>query len=243
MLTLYQQPRDVRFPVVNMDERFPVQLLAEKRAPLPLVPGHAMRVDHEYVRQGTASVFLFTDALRGWRKVSVRARRTALDWAEEIKHLLDEEYPEAEQVLLICDNLNTHKLASLYKAFEASEASRLCRRLALHHTPKHGSWLNIAEIELSVFKRQCLCRRIPDLKTLGSEAAAWVAYRNAETKCVDWRFTTEDARIRLNNLEFRCPQQCFLLRKSVSSAVDFSELSKRPLCELYRVSKTLLSTF
>ena len=199
VLTLYQRPEDVRFPVVNMDEQ-PLQLLAEKRAPLPMAPGSVMRVDHEYIRQGTASVFMFTEALRGWRKVSVRARRTAVDWAEEVKVLLEEVYADAEQVLLICDNLNTHKYASLYKAFEASEAFRLQRRLQLHHTPVHGSWLNIAEIELSVFKRQCLCRRIPDIETLSAEAVAWAAARNAAAKRVDWRFTTEDARIRLKRL-------------------------------------------
>jgi hypothetical protein len=131
-----------------------------------------MRVDYEYVRQGTASVFVFTEALRGWRKVSVRARRTAVDWAEEVKVLLDEVYPDAEQVILICDNLNTHKYASLYKAFQAPEASRLRSRLALQHTPVHGSWLNIAEIELSVLTRQCLSRRLPDLETLKQETAA-----------------------------------------------------------------------
>jgi hypothetical protein len=199
VLTLYQRPEDVRFPVVNMDEQ-PVQLLAEKRVPLPMAPGRAMRVDHEYIRQGTASVFVFTEALRGWRKVSVRARRTAVDWAEEVKVLLDEVYPDAEQVILISDNLNTHKYASLYKAFQASEAARLRRRLELHHTPKHGSWLNIAEIELSVFKRQCLCRRIPDVETLRREAAAWASHRNAVARGVDWRFTAEDARIQLKRL-------------------------------------------
>ena len=200
ILTLYQRRRDVRFPVVNMDEQ-PLQLLGEKRAGLPMAPGRVRRVDHEYIRQGTASVFVFTEALAGWRQVSVRARRTAVDWAEEVKLLLDEGYPEAEQVILICDNLNTHKYASLYKAFEASEASRLRRRLELHHTPKHGSWLNIAEIELSVFKRQCLGpRRIPDIETLRSEAAAWASHRNAVAKCVDWRFTIQDARIQLKRL-------------------------------------------
>lgn len=200
VLKLYQRPRDVRFPVVNMDEQ-PLQLLAEKRRPLPMASGRAMRVDYEYVRQGTASAFMFTEALRGWRKVSVRARRTAVDWAEEVKVILDEVYPDAERVLLICDNLNTHKYASLYKAFEAPEASELRNRLELHHTPKHGSWLNIAEIELSVFKRQCLWhRRIPDVETLRREAAAWASHRNAVAKRVDWQFTTQDARIQLKRL-------------------------------------------
>ena len=196
VLTLYQQPQDVRFPVVNMDEQ-PLQLLGEKRSGLPMVAGRVRRVDHEYIRQGTASVFLFTEALAGWRKVSVRARRTAVDWAQEVKVLLEEAYPEAERVVLICDNLNTHKYASLYKAFEAPEASELGDRLELHHTPKHGSWLNIAEIELSVFKRQCLWhRRIPDVETLRREAA-WASHRNAVAKRVDWQFTTQDARIQL----------------------------------------------
>ena len=166
VLDVYQKPFDAAYPVVNMDEQS-VQLLADKRPPIPMSPGSAIRVDNEYVRKGTASVFLFTEILRGWRKVSVRERRTAVDWAEEIKRLLDEDYPDAEEVILICDNLNTHKLASLSKAFDASEAARLCSRLFLCYTPKHGSWLNIAEIELSVFKRQCLWhRRIPDVEML-----------------------------------------------------------------------------
>ena len=136
-----------------------------------------------------------------WRKVSVRERRTAVDWAEEIKRLLDEDYPEAEQVILICDNLNTHKLSSLYKAFDAAEACRLSNRLVLCHTPKHGSWLNIAEIELSVLTRQCVShRRIPDVATLRSEVAAWASHRNAAAKGVYWQFTTEDARIQLKRL-------------------------------------------
>lgn len=199
ILTLYHRPQDVQFPVVNMDEQ-PLQLLGEKRSGLPMAPGRVRRVDHEYIRQGTASVFVFTEALAGWRQVSVRARRTAVDWAQKVKVLLEEAYPEAERVILICDNLNTHKYASLYKAFEAPEASELRERLELHHTPKHGSWLNIAEIELSVFKRQCLCRRIPDIETLRCEAAAWVSHRNAVAKRVDWRFTTQDARIQLKRL-------------------------------------------
>ena len=199
ILDLYQQPLDPRFPVVNMDEQS-VQLLQESRVPLPGAPGRLKRVDHEYRRNGTASLFVFTEALSGWRRVSVRERRTAVDWAEEVKSLLEEVYRDAEQVILICDNLNTHKLASLYKAFPAAEAQRLSKRLALHHTPVHGSWLNIAEIELSVLTRQCLSRRLPDLETLKQETAAWVSHRNAASKGVDWRFTTQDARIRLKRL-------------------------------------------
>ena len=199
ILDFYQQPLDPRFPVVNMDEQS-VQLLQESRVSIPGAPGRVKRVDHEYRRNGTASIFLFTEALRGWRGVSVRERRTAVDWAEEVKILLETVYPEAEQVILISDNLNTHKLKSLYKAFPAAEARRLSQRLALHHTPVHGSWLNIAEIELSVLTRQCLSRRIPDLETLKQETAAWASHRNAASKGVDWRFTTDDARIRLKRL-------------------------------------------
>ena len=199
ILDFYQQPLDPRFPVVNMDEQS-VQLLQESRVSIPGAPGRVKRVDHEYRRNGTASIFLFTEALTGWRGVSVRERRTAVDWAEEVKMLLETVYPEAEQVILISDNLNTHKLKSLYKAFPAAEARRLSKRLALHHTPVHGSWLNIAEIELSVLTRQCLSRRIPDLETLKQETAAWASHRNAASKGVDWRFTTDDARIRLKRL-------------------------------------------
>ena len=200
VLDVYQKPFDMAYPVVNMDEQS-VQLLADKRPPIPMSPGSAIRVDNEYVRKGTASVFLFTEALRGWRKVSVRERWTGVDWAEEIKRLLDEDYPDATQVILICDNLNTHKLTSLSKAFDTSEADRLRQRLRLCHTPKHGSWLNIAEIELSVFTRQCLWhQRIPDAETLQREGTAWATHRNAERKRVNWQFTTEDARIRLKRL-------------------------------------------
>ena len=199
VLTLYQRPEDKRFPVVNMDEQS-VQLLEEKHERIPMVPGRLLRVDPEYIRHGVANIFLFTEALRGWRRVSVRAQRTAVDWAQEVKSLLEMEYPDADQVVLICDNLNTHKMASLYKAFPAAQARQLCRRLKLVHTPKHGSWLNIAEIELSVLKRQYLCRRLADMETLRREVEAWASHRNAAVKGVDWRFTTEDARIQLKRL-------------------------------------------
>ena len=199
VLEVYQRPEDARFPVVAMDER-PVQLLEDIRSPVPVKPGRIARIDYEYKRIDVVSAFLFTNALQGWRRVSVRQRRTAIDWAAEVKHLLEEVYPDAERVTLVCDNLNTHKLTSLYKAFPAEAALRLSSRLELVHTPKHGSWLNIAEIELSVFSRQCLNRRIPDLETLRSEAEAWQAYRNKTANRVDWRFTTQDARIKLKRL-------------------------------------------
>ena len=172
VLEVYQRPEDPAFPVVAMDER-PVQLLGDIRDPVPAKPGRIARVDYEYRRnRKPVCAFLFTAPFQGYRHVSVRERRTAIDWAEEVKHLLDDTYPDAVRVTLVCDNLNIHKLASLYKAFPPDEAQRLESRLELVHTPKHGSWLNIAEIELSVFSRQCLSRRIPDLEMLRSEAAA-----------------------------------------------------------------------
>ena len=199
VLEVYQRPEDPTFPVVAMDER-PVQLLKDLRPGIPVKPGRIARRDYEYKRINVVSTFLFTNALQGWRRVSIRERRTAIDWAEEVKYLLDEVYPEAQRVTLVCDNLNTHKIASLYKAFPADEALGLTSRLELVHTPKHGSWLNIAEIELSIFSRQCLNRRIPDLQTLGSEAAAWQKHRNQNAGRVNWQFTTDDARIKLKRL-------------------------------------------
>ena len=199
VLEVYQRPEDARFPVVAMDER-PVQLLENIRSPVPMKPGRIARIDYEYKRKGSVSAFLFTAPFQGWRRVSVRQRHTAIDWAEEVKYLLDEVYPGAERVTLVCDNLNTHRLTSLYKAFPAAEALGLASRLELVYTPKHGSWLNIAEIELSVLSRQCLNRRIPDLETLRSETEAWQKHRNKIASRVDWRFTTDDARIKLKRL-------------------------------------------
>ena len=199
VLEVYQRPETPEFPVVAMDER-PVQLLEDIRSPVPPKPGRIARRDYEYKRIAVVSAFLFTNPLQAWRQVSVRCQRTAVDWAEEVKHLLDEVYPDVERVTLVCDNLNTHKIASLYKAFPADEALRLSSRLELVHTPKHGSWLNIAEIELSVFSRQCLNRRIPNLETLRSEAEAWQEHRNKVAGPVNWRFTTQDARIKLKRL-------------------------------------------
>ncbi len=199
VLEVYQRPEDPAGPVVAMDER-PVQLHKDLRPPLPAKPGRIARRDYEYKRIDVVSAFLFTIPLQAWRRVSIRERRTAIDWAEEVKYLLDAVYPEAQRVTLVCDNLNTHKIASLYKAFAAEEALRLSSRLELVHTPKHGSWLNITEIELSVFSRQCLNRRIPDLQTLRSEAEAWQAHRNQTANRVDWQFTAEDARIKLKRL-------------------------------------------
>lgn len=182
-----------------MDEQ-PVQLIKETRIPLPPEPGQPQRYDFEYERAGTAVNFMFTEPLGGWRKVNVRERRTSVDWAQEIKELLDKDYPHAKKIILICDNLNTHKIASFYEAFEPQEARRLAQRLEIHHTPKHGSWLNIAEIELSVFTKQCLRRRIPEIQILRDESKAWYQKRNAQQKSVDWQFTTKNARIKLKRL-------------------------------------------
>ena len=199
ILDLYQRPYCAEEPLVCMDER-PIQLIKETRRPLPARPGQPPRYDYEYERNGSASLFLFTEPLAGWRRVAVRARRTALDWAAEIEHLLEEVYPQARKVILICDQLNTHTTASLYKAFAPAKARRLSKRLQIHYTPKHGSWLNIAEVELAALSRQCLDRRIPDRATLERQTQAWFSERNASQKGVDWRFTTADARIRLKHL-------------------------------------------
>ena len=199
ILDLYTRPYDPKRPLVCMDER-PMQLLKETRPPLPPGPGRLARYEYEYERNGTAVHFLFTEPLAGWRKANVRERRTAVDWASEMRILLEEDYPDAEKVILVCDNLNTHKIASLYEAFPAEVARRLAARLEIHYTPKHGSWLNIAEIELSAMTKQCLDRRLGDIETLRRESATWARDRTAAQKSVDWRFTTADARIKLKHL-------------------------------------------
>lgn len=200
VLDLYCLPYDPRTPLICMDEQ-PTQLIAETRPTLPQRPGKLERYDYEYERKGTAVNFMFTEPLGRWRKVSVRERRTSVDWAQEIKELLDRDYPEAEKIRLVVDNLNTHKVASLYEAFEPAEARRLAKRLEIHYTPKHGSWLNIAEIELSVLTSQCLNNRyIPDIQALAKETKAWEKHRNRKQKGVVWQFTTADARIKLKRL-------------------------------------------
>lgn len=199
VLEIYKRPYNPTVPVVCMDEQ-PTQLIKETRRKIAVEPGKVERVDYEYERNGTAANFMFTEPLGGWRKVNVRERKTSVDWAHEIKALLNEDYPEAEKVILVCDNLNTHKVASLYETFEPKQARQIAERLEIHYTPKHGSWLNIAEIELSVFTRQCLDRRIPDRVKLQQEAQAWYRKRNTGQKAVDWQFTTEDARVKLKRL-------------------------------------------
>lgn len=199
VLDVYRRAYDADYPVVCMDEQ-PTQLTKETRVPLPMEPGQPEKYDHEYERNGTANHFLFTEPLAGWRRVSVRERKTKQDWAQEIKELLDKDYPEVKRVVLVCDNLNTHGLGSLYETFPPKEARRLARRLEIHYTPKHGSWLNVAEIELSVLTKQCLDRRIPDVPTLRRETAAWADRRNVDQTGVDWQFTTSEARIKLKRL-------------------------------------------
>ncbi len=199
VLEVYQRSYDPQYPVVCMDEQ-PMQLVSETRMPLPTEPGKPQRYDYEYERKGTVNHFLFTEPLAGWRKVNIRDTKTRVDWAEEIRQLLAKDYPDAKKVILVCDNLNTHKCASLYEAFVPKEARRLAERLEIHFTPKHGSWLNLAEIELSVLTKQCLGRRIGDKARLRKEVHAWERERNARQKGVDWQFTTNDARIKLKRL-------------------------------------------
>jgi len=204
VLDLYEQPYDPHRPVVCFDETNK-QLVADKNPPIPAKPGRVERWDYEYKRNGTRNLFMFCEPLRGWRHVEVTERRTAQDFARQMKWLVDEAYPQAQVVRLALDNLNTHKLGSLYEAFEPAEARRIAKRLELHYTPKHGSWLNIAEIELSVFSRQCLGRRIGDEQTLKGEAAALENERNRTGASIDWRFTTNNARVKLRRLYPNAP--------------------------------------
>jgi hypothetical protein len=199
VLEVYSRPHDPSRPVVCLDE-CSKQLVAETRVPLPAEPGQPARHDYEYERHGTANLFMLFEPLAGKRHVEVTGRRTAVDFARVVRDLLDARHPGAEKVVLVMDNLNTHKLASLYQAFPPEEARRLVERLEIHHTPKHGSWLNMAEIELSALATQCLDRRIADQDALAREVAAWQDARNAAGSTVDWRFTTADARIKLKRL-------------------------------------------
>lgn len=199
ILAVYTRPADPRRPVICMDE-VSKQVLREVRPSLPPRPGQVRRDDVEYARGGVLNLFVFCEPLRGWRRVSVTERRTKLDWAEQIQHLVDVDYPQADRIVLVMDNLNTHTPAALYERFPPTEARRLARKLELHYTPKHGSWLNMAEIELSVLSRQCLNRRVPDRAFLEHNVAAWVHERNATGAPIDWRFTTADARIKLRRL-------------------------------------------
>ena len=193
VLDLYAEPYDPKRPVVCFDETS-TQLLAETQ------PGHPLRQDYEYRREGTRNLFLACEPLAGWRHVAITERRTMQDFAQQMRWLVDEAYPEIAVVRVVLDNLNTHRVASLYETFPAAEARRIAKRLEFHYTPKHGSWLNMAEIELGVLARQCLARRIPDQDALRRESKTWQDQRNQDTMKVDWRFTTADARIKLKSL-------------------------------------------
>jgi len=196
VLDLYAEAEDPARPLVCFDE-MPYQLIAETRLPLPAAPGRTARYDYEYQRMGTCNLFAFFAPLAGFRHINVTARRTAADFAEAMRRLVDVLYPEAAVIRVVLDNLNTHTGAALYEAFAPAEARRILRRLAFHYTPKHGSWLNMAEIEWSVLTQQCLDRRIADTTTLAREIAAWEAARNEMKVTVDWRFTTAKARTKL----------------------------------------------
>ena len=199
VLEVYHRPYDEKRPQVCVDEASK-QLVGEVVQPIPAQPGQPERFDYEYVRNGTANLFMISEPLAGWRHVMVTERRTAKDFAEVLRWLAEDVYKEAEKIVLVMDNLNTHKLASLYEAFEPERARRLTERFEVHHTPKHGSWLNVAEIELSVLSRQCLDRRIESTDELWKELEAWEVERNERQVGVNWRFTTADARIKLKRL-------------------------------------------
>lgn len=199
ILDIYEMPYNPQAPLVCMDEK-PYQLLEETRERLPMRPGDTQKVDSEYKRNGTCSIFVFAEPLGGVRHVSVREQRTAADWAEEIKYLVEVSYPAQSKIILVMDNLNTHAVASLYKTFPAKEARRIARKLEIHFTPKHGRWLDIAEIELNVMTRQCLSRRIEDIDKLRHELKAWEADRNHAIARINWHFTANDAREKLISL-------------------------------------------
>jgi DDE superfamily endonuclease len=199
VLDVYQRPYDPKRPVVCIDEKSK-ELHSTPRGSLPTEPDRHERIDYEYERNGTANIFLWVEPLKGRRKATVTDRRTSIDFALELKQLVDIDYPEAEQVVLVADNLNTHSRAALYGRFEPAEALRIAKRIEWHYTPEHASWLNMAEIELSVLSRQCLNRRMADKETLTTEVAAWEKQRNSLTATIDWQFTTADARIKLRRL-------------------------------------------
>lgn len=199
VLEVYKRPYDPKRPVVCMDESSK-QMLADTRQTMPMEPGQPQRYDYEYIRRGVANLFIFFAPLENKRQLKVTARRCRTDWALAMKELADEGYPDAEKIVVVLDNLNTHSPASFYYTFPAEEARRLVERFEFHYTPKHGSWLNMAEIEFSVLSRQCLNRRIPNMKDLDHEVQAWVNHRNTALANIDWRFSTGDARIKLKHL-------------------------------------------
>lgn len=199
VLEVYQQPYEPEFPVICLDETTK-QLVQEIITPIPAQPSQTERFDYEYERNGTANLFMLCEPMTGWRHVEVTQQRTAIDYARLLKAIVDDFCPEALKITVVQDNLNTHSPASLYKAFAPEEARRILSHLEFCYTPKHGSWLNMAEIELSVLSRQCLDRRIPEFQTLEQEVSAWQTQRNQQVTWIDWRFTTEDARVKLHRL-------------------------------------------
>ena len=199
VLEVYHMPYDPYYPVVCMDESCK-QMVGEVREPIPCALGRPARIDDEYVRNGVAEIFMEVEPLAGKRHVAVIEHRARKDWALQIKQMLDERYSSAIKVRMVMDNLNTHNVAALYETFEPKEARRLAERLDIHYTPKHGSWLNMAEIEFSVLKGQCLDRRIPDMVTMQTQVAAWERDRNNSVRKIVWQFTTSDARIKLKRL-------------------------------------------
>jgi hypothetical protein len=205
VLDLHAEPYDPQRPKVNFDETSK-QLITETRTPVPARPGAVERYDYEYQRNGTRTLFLFCDPQAGWRHIVVTEQRTMPDFAHQMKWLVDERYPEATVIRVVLDNLNTHKIASLYETFAPAEARRIAKKLEFHHTPKHGSWLNIAELEFSVLSRQCLARRIPDESTLIRELQAYEERRNTAKAKITWRFTSEQARVKLHRLYPSIPQ-------------------------------------
>ena len=200
VLAVYQRAYDPRFPVVNMDEQ-PFQLISESRSPLLMYPGQTQKVDYEYVREGSCNIWMFVEPLAGWRKVSVTSTKKAVDWAKLVKDVVDDpRYSKAERITLVCDNLNTHNFGSLYQAFTPEEAFRLMSRIEIVHTPKHGSWLNMAEPELSVLTRQCFTDRVGEQTEVERRCLAWQTDRNKRQKGIDWQFTNDKARIKLKRL-------------------------------------------
>jgi transposase len=205
VLDVYTRPEDTKRPLVCMDE-CPKQLIGETRIPIPAEPGKTECFDTEYVRNGICEIFMFTAPLIGWRRAEITERRTRQDWANQIKKLVDEDFPNAEKIILVMDNLNTHNIASVYETFPPQEAKRIRDKLEIHYTPKHGSWLNMAEIELSVINNHGLSDRVPTIEQMKQEASAWNLIRNQKACKINWRFTTSDARIKLKRLypQFDC---------------------------------------
>ena len=199
VLETYKLPYDTRYPVVCMDES-PKQLIKETRQSIPMKPGKEKRIDYEYERNGTCNIFMASEPLKGTRHIQITERKTKKDWAIFVKSIADNYYKEAEKITLVMDNLNTHQPGSLYEVFEPKEASRICNRYNFIYTPKHGSWLNMAEIELNVLRRQCLSRRIDNIETVRRETKAWQEYRNNLNAKINWQFKTKDARIKLKRL-------------------------------------------